>query len=282
MYRIIKLLFLIALTSCSYQVSRFGYKSPNTKKQVDTCDITLKEFFITDGLDIKHLGTIQLGETGSTIRCKKEDAMKFLINEGCAINANFINIIDEIFPDVISTCYRCTAELYYADGINLFILKYLEKRDTLIYSKSNKLKWSDFRASPTNLIDIQGDLKTSLNLSTRKVNTLTGYTLYDCQGIVFRDASWIKPREKNDTTLLYFQLQFDIAELFAKKAEVNINASNTTMGRNDFIQNIFSSYIKKMREMQKTFMIETSYGSNFDKLADWSKKISAELKEMDR
>jgi len=59
-----------------------------------------------------RIGKIKLSDSGFSNHCSEEDAIVILEKEGCALNADFINIIKENIPDSVSNCYRCSAEFY--------------------------------------------------------------------------------------------------------------------------------------------------------------------------
>ncbi len=107
-----------SLNSCSYYVSRDGYKTFTPK---DTCDVYIYRY-LYDKSNLIYVGTIKLSESGLTINCDEDDAVAFLKKEACSANANIVNIIREYSPDNLSSCYRCDAELYI-DTANYVINK---------------------------------------------------------------------------------------------------------------------------------------------------------------
>jgi len=105
------LLFLIS--SCTHRIVRTGYQI--NKSEYKNCDIIIKKFMtITDSL--QKVGEIKLGESGFAVACSEAHALKILKNEGCALNANIVNIIEENRPDLWSSCYRCRASFYKFKG----------------------------------------------------------------------------------------------------------------------------------------------------------------------
>ena len=59
-----------------------------------------------------RIGKVKLSDSGFSKHCSEEDAIAILKKEGCALNADFINILKESIPDSVSNCYRCSAEFY--------------------------------------------------------------------------------------------------------------------------------------------------------------------------
>jgi hypothetical protein len=99
-------------TNCKHQISRIRYNVDTNSPSYVNCNITIKKFeTIPDSVATK-IGTIKLSDSGFSKSCSEEDAMVILRKEGCALNADFINISNESQPDNESNCYRCRAVFY--------------------------------------------------------------------------------------------------------------------------------------------------------------------------
>lgn len=61
----------------------------------------------------EFLGTVKSGEKGLSIHCSKEEVREAMRVEACKAGANGVIIVKEKYPDVLSTCYRATAELVH-------------------------------------------------------------------------------------------------------------------------------------------------------------------------
>ena len=103
------LILAVLISSCSHRIVRTGYQA--NKSGYRNCDIAIsKNLSISDSL--QKLGEIKIGESGFSVSCSEADAIEILKNEGCALNADIINITLEKRPDLLSSCYRCNAEFY--------------------------------------------------------------------------------------------------------------------------------------------------------------------------
>ena len=111
MKKIIPLLpVFLLLTNCGYRIVRTNYTV--SRGNSTDCEIKIqKNTPLPDSVATK-IGEIKLGESGMTLWCNENDAMKVLRKEGCAINADIINIFEEKKMDLWSSCYRCRAEFY--------------------------------------------------------------------------------------------------------------------------------------------------------------------------
>ncbi len=126
-YPLLILIFLLT-TGCAHQIVRNGYSI--NKSDYRNCRIEIKKNF-TDTDNFTQLGVIKLGDSGFSFSCSEEDAMKILQKEGCALNADLINIINEKRPDIWSSCYRCTAVFYKLKTDKTFQDKTI-KKDTIL------------------------------------------------------------------------------------------------------------------------------------------------------
>jgi hypothetical protein len=113
MKRLICLIIVsIFIVSCKHQISRIGYDIDNKSPLYAECNITIKKFEIIPDSVATRIGKVKLSDSGFSKRCSEEDAVVILKKEGCALNADFINISKESRPDSVSNCYRCSAEFY--------------------------------------------------------------------------------------------------------------------------------------------------------------------------
>jgi hypothetical protein len=102
-------LVLLLLSGCTHRIVRTGYQTG--KSDYSDCNIAITRFMqVTDS--VLKIGEIKLGESGFSVACSESHAIQILKNEGCAIQADLINIVEENRPDLWSSCYRCRAEFY--------------------------------------------------------------------------------------------------------------------------------------------------------------------------
>ena len=68
--------------------------------------------------NIYRIGSIVVGESGLTPegKCTYEACMQTIENEGRRVGAQLIYIVKVVEPNLSSTCYNITADLYRYDG----------------------------------------------------------------------------------------------------------------------------------------------------------------------
>jgi len=99
-------------TNCTHQISRIKYTVEPKRVDQSNCNIPVKKFAIIPDSVATRIGKIKLSDSGFSRHCSEEDATAIIEKEGCALNADFINISNESKPDSVSNCYRCNAEFY--------------------------------------------------------------------------------------------------------------------------------------------------------------------------
>jgi len=106
------LIVCLFCTSCKHQISRINYNVNTKSLSYVNCNIPVKKYeTISDSVATK-IGTIKLSDSGFSNTCSEADAVVILEKEGCAIQADFINITKDARPDKESNCYRCRADFY--------------------------------------------------------------------------------------------------------------------------------------------------------------------------
>ncbi len=102
----------LLFTSCLHQISRINYNVSVKSSAHANWNIPIKKFENIPDPVASKIGTIKLSDSGFSSHCSEADAMVILKKEGCALNADFINITKEKGPDSESNCYRCSADFY--------------------------------------------------------------------------------------------------------------------------------------------------------------------------
>jgi len=111
MKRLISLLLISLLfTNCTHLILRTGYKVD--KSDYKTCDVIIKKGTQIGDTTATKIGKINLTDSGLSLACNEKRAIDILKKEACALDADLILITKEYPPDIISSCYRCTAEFY--------------------------------------------------------------------------------------------------------------------------------------------------------------------------
>jgi len=110
----------VLLSSCSHKISRVDYDKP-AKNACTSCDVVIEIDNIPSNANSKLLGRLKLKDSGFSIACNESDARAILKAEACALQGNYVNIIEVKEPNFGSTCYQCTAEIYSTSDSALIV-----------------------------------------------------------------------------------------------------------------------------------------------------------------
>ena len=142
--------------------------------------------------------------------------------------------------------------------------------DTLIYRSKKIIEWNDFRKQPT---DPKSNDDHFLYLTfvtiAKKVNVLSGVIKVESFGTIRKDLSWAKPEIQSPTLLSYFQMKYEIAELYAKKVENEINSKYINAGNRSKLSGIIDIYLEKMKMTFQKMDNESNFGQNSERIEQW-------------
>ncbi|MGE3973743.1 MAG: hypothetical protein AB7F59_04375 [Bdellovibrionales bacterium] len=99
------------LAGCTTSFKREGYSISSYQADPQQCKVAIRYQAKPEEKAGKLLGTISASEPGLGTTCDHEYVVLQFLKDACEIKADLINIIEEKFPDHISTCYRAKAEL---------------------------------------------------------------------------------------------------------------------------------------------------------------------------
>jgi hypothetical protein len=130
-------LVMLPLVGCAHWVSRQGYR-PLGGARPDCEDLTLDDMVLDPALGSTKIGTVKLRDTGISLWCSKERAFRIFQREACAAGANVVNLIAQESPNIWSSCYRATAELWRAPASELEALKARQSATPKLQNLRNK------------------------------------------------------------------------------------------------------------------------------------------------
>ena len=251
-------------TNCAYKISRHYFVPKNTT-YIETCNPLVVKKKNLSGIEGNFLGSISLDDSGVTLNCSEEKAIKLLKIEACEIGASLINITDEVHPNLFSTCYRCTADFHYVDNIDEYskILLTNKPRDIMRYDYENKIKWSDFQLKLDELSIVPYEFFSNIELNSDNRSFWTGaFKGFSAQGVFYRDISKLNPSFSESVDIEHIQLLFDLTQIYAKRLEDYIMSNNIRTGNFLEIQALLNKYVKDLYSVQASYIKETNYGYN--------------------
>ena len=218
-------------------------------------------FGINDTFDTtggKYLGEIKIKDSGLTIDCNYENAIKLGEAEARKLGGNTLKVIVHKLPDIFSQCHQITGSVYKLSDIS----KYEKK---IIWNENRP-----FEAATSSYFDynysgrvFQGKIK------------FTVTTVFDCE------KSYFKGTYQVDTVLAHEQGHFDITELYARKffKKITEEVKNTKDLENN-IHRIYDNCIKELQIEQDKY--DSDIYLDETKQAIWLKNLQEELKKYEK
>lgn len=150
--------------------------------------------------------------------------------------------------------------------------------DDLIWNATAALTWNDFRAKPDLLAKGDAASKVSIRATPyRKQKQLH----YNVQTVFHRNESWCKT--PSDDLLQHEQLHFDIAELYARKARMQISSLKRKGVRDVKAYNAaIAELFAESNLFDARYDRETVHGASRKKQSEWEYNVRIELMLLNR
>jgi hypothetical protein len=229
--------------------------------------------FKNDGIEI---GTIKSGDNGFSTNCiyyNVIDKLKQLAREK---GANVIKIAIHKPADKWSTCDRITAKIYKVPNFRVH-----EKE--IEWFANRKLIWEDFKGNPKPISNSNTAAQTycGFGFQTNRITMLTKVKIFTINTFTC-NLSWVRSDQKNRVDLLeHEQGHFDLCEVYTRQLrkkleEKKLTAFNINTDANIIFKEIYVLYLDRQELYEK----ETNYGLYREKQIEWTKKIGAELQDL--
>lgn len=154
-----------------------------------------------------------------------------------------------------------------------FIVK---EEDYIPWSTERKLSWDDFVADTPPKTDDAALTTTYVGFSYTKTGNTINYNI-ECK--FQKSRSWA--RVKSDYILKHEQGHFDIAEIFSRKLNKEIQEYLSKNRDHRGLNPLYTKVMNEKREMQEEYDIETNHSINKRKQAEWGLKIEEMLDELE-
>lgn len=152
--------------------------------------------------------------------------------------------------------------------------------DTIHWSNYHKLSWDDFRGEPIEINGFSGQ-GLMMILSDYKKYSLFTSTRTGVETVFDRKNSWVSSKGKTDKMLKYFQVMFDIYELYARKLKTEYKSTQFGVDPYKVFREKYNAALTALSDRNKLYMKETQMGQNYKEVLKWEKQIGLELKEFE-
>jgi hypothetical protein len=164
--------------------------------------------------------------------------------------------------------------------LTLFSFKKVSAQDTLYWSSGYKLTPKDFRRKPNTTASYPSISICGIKyIGHAKKNTVQTETF----GIFIRPMSWAIISEEDSLWLIHEQLNFVIAELFARKLRKTFSEYKfryVTVQQD--LDSLYDINHDEMNKMHASYEKETNHGIDESAQSIWNHKIKSELENFEK
>lgn len=147
--------------------------------------------------------------------------------------------------------------------------------ELISWSQEKKLTWADYKGQAKTDTDVAASTATYLGIEYNFNNKGFDYKI-TCS--FSKTKSW--GLHKTDYILAHEQGHFDIAEIFARKLNKEMNEYKFNKSNfKDDLKKIYVAITAEKEEFQNDYDRETNHSINKEKQTEWLKKIDQLLKE---
>ena len=167
--------------------------------------------------------------------------------------------------------------------ITIFILSLTSysqalSNDTIHWIDYRKLSWEDFKGEP---IDLQGMYGQSMMVILADYHK---YTLFlpahtTVETVFDRKNSWIASNAKTELSLKYYQVMFDIYEVYARRLKKEFKETKFGVNPEKVFKEKYNAILTALSDRNKQYLKETKMGTDSESIEKWQKIIQSELKE---
>jgi hypothetical protein len=149
--------------------------------------------------------------------------------------------------------------------------------DTMAWSATRRLAWSDFRGQPDDNSSDAALTSSSIEFGYN-YDSRVGFT-WHIKCLFDKNRSWGKV--KNDYILAHEQGHFDITEIYARRLQKQFKEYHFNKEKaQKEVPALYQAIMKQQTETQQRYDDETNHSRVKDKQAAWLEKIKKELEEM--
>lgn len=191
-----------------------------------------------------------------------------------------------IFVTIIVFTMYCTSLPNNGANEIMVIANNLTNREKILWSSTDKLKWSDFKGRNTTSFGLTKAETTTIILVTKTYYNDEYIPVYEIACYFLPKQSWTITSEK--FALEHEQLHFDIAELYTRKIRKTFDSLKIKKVKDfDKYENVFKQLNKKSVDYNILYDSEV-YGINeegnayfnYNKQREWIDKVGKELEAL--
>ncbi|MCK5052171.1 MAG: hypothetical protein KAS53_10655 [Candidatus Cloacimonetes bacterium] len=257
---------LILISACSENIA--VYNSEDVRQMTENQAVTIVFEKDLTGIDCEGLERYRLENLIDGLYCFELEAIEQINEEAISLGANFVNIVE---LSIISRLDYSGFVEFYNVNFQQFTYAALakENREFIYYKEKPDLLWEDF----INIIPEQDSVDYLIKFdlyADADVSLLWGNIKdFHVDSAFFSDLSGVKESIKTDSRLLFFQLIYNLSQIYAGRLEKFLENDLAKPRTNDRIQDSLIKYYKLFEKEKKLLIKDTDHGRNENKLKSW-------------
>jgi hypothetical protein len=150
--------------------------------------------------------------------------------------------------------------------------------DTLIWSESYQLEWTDF-LGPVPPSDFAAESNCMFNYKAKSEITNGTLTLYvNFDACFIKGSSWVKDGRERDSLLLHEQYHFNICEMYARRFRKKLMQTNLSpMKIEQQVKSLFDEVWTAYVQAQNDYDEQTRHGLVTTEQIRWMREVDGEL-----
>lgn len=163
--------------------------------------------------------------------------------------------------------------------VNFALLSQNLSNDTLHWIEHRKLTWDDFKGEPLDLPTITSQAFMVMPSNFIKTHIFLPVSV-SVETVFDRKNSWVIKNAKSEQSLKYYQVTFDLYEVYARKFRKECANTKFGLNPNKVFQEKYNHFLTALNDRDKLLMKETKMGLDSTALEKWVKTINSELLEL--
>ena len=151
--------------------------------------------------------------------------------------------------------------------------------DSVCWNENYQLTWSDFKEEPLEFTGL-GAEATCYLLANFQRATAFSKIKFHVNAVFDRTNSWVNPKAKTESGLVYFRLMFDLYEVHARGLRKELEETRFGLDPNPLFQEKYNDAMNSLMNEFNEFRKQTKMGTDKMALYSWKSRIAKELDDL--
>jgi hypothetical protein len=154
-----------------------------------------------------------------------------------------------------------------------------QSADTVCWDEGYHLTWTDFKGEPLEFTGL-GAEATCFLFANFERTTAFSKLIFHVNAVFDRTSSWVNPKAKSESGLVYFRLMFDLYEVHARQLRKELAETRFGLDPNPLFRKKYNNAMNTLMNEFNEFRKETKMGTDKLALYSWKSRIAKELGDL--